>query len=494
MVVTKDGAYLAGTSGWELHNISDSDIVYSYAETKKLLGGRLATSGNKMMPRYAKGKSSKQKKQDAFDNALETLEYKRDVEHWTDKKFEAEYDKLYKKYSKYLSTSQKRDYGRSVADYKHDTVTNTIEGLIDAVSENGKAEATIKAINEAQKAKKISEDEARELRSKAYKEQIDYYAKEVNAGRKSYNELYKIAETYWKEVGKDSKEYYETLDKLREVSEDKLKAQQERQEDELSYGEKYIKLQISQLQKQKEINDKQKEQKEDAQSLVDLQNDLSKARSNMVRVFKEGVGWVYEADAKAVRDAQKALDDYYEEHSVDSIDAEIERWQAIADLFGDIADQSEVYALAQKLGVRNLAELVKGDISDVETMSDWIKSHDVWLNAYDDMITQLDNMTAEQYEKLAGTGVTQDTLDNLFQKYNFGDVLAGTNFSEKLGNSISTSLTSLIYPLQNNNKTSLNKTGESVNINIGEISLPSVSNPSDFVSELKGLAIQYSYK
>lgn len=367
LVVTKDGAYLAGTTGWELHEISDQDTVYSYAETKRLLGRNPKNSGGFMMPRYAKGKkSTKQKKREEFDRKLEALEYKRDIYHWSDKTFRDKYNALRKKYKKWLSVDQKRDYGRTNAEYLHDSASDTATRYTEAVSENGDAKKALDYITKIRKAKKISAKEAKELRAEVYKNELDYYAREYSKGKKSYEDMYKVAKNYWAKVGKDTKEYYESLDVLRQAEQERLEKKQETYSDELEYGKAYVDYEIKQLEKQKEIVEKQKEQKEDAEKLVDLQNELSKARSTMVRTYKEGVGWVYEADAKAIRDAQKNLDDYMDEHKTDSIQSQIDMWQEIADLFDDIAEQSELFALAQKLGVNNLYDLVKGDITDVE--------------------------------------------------------------------------------------------------------------------------------
>ena len=62
LVVSDDGAYLAGTSGWELYDLKDSDTVYSYSETKKLLGERQTFVGSvDELPRFKKGKKAKKK-------------------------------------------------------------------------------------------------------------------------------------------------------------------------------------------------------------------------------------------------------------------------------------------------------------------------------------------------------------------------------------------------------------------------------------------------
>lgn len=512
LVVTNDGAYLAGTTGWELHELKASDTVYSYADTKRMLGGRLATSGSTMMPRYAKGKkkSTEDKKREEFDRKLEALEYKRDIYHWSDKTFRDKYNALRKKYKKWLSVDQKRGYGRTNAEYLHDSASDTATRYTEAVSENGDAKKALDYIAKIRKAKKISAKEAKELRAEVYKNELDYYAREYSKGKKSYEDMYKVAKNYWAQVGKDTKntkEYYESLDVLRQAEQERLEKKQEAYSDELEYGKAYVDYEIKQLEKQKEIVEKQKKQKEDAEELVDLQNELSKARSTMVRTYKEGVGWVYEADAKAIRDAQKNLDDYMDEHKTDSIQSQIDMWQEIADLFDDIAEQSELFALAQKLGVNNLYDLVKGDITDVETMANWIKGNNTWINAYDDMMTQLENMSPEEYKEYAEKGITDAMMNAEYDKFNFGNVLAGTlnngNLSTLFENTSNEAYIKSVVDniIKASSYVGMNK-GEaqgkasesmSTTFNIDNISLPSVTDAKSFENSLKLYATQHSY-
>lgn len=512
LVVTKDGAYLAGTTGWELHEISDQDTVYSYAETKKLLGRNPKNSGGFMMPRYAKGKKSasqkkKEKKRAEFEKKLESLEYKRDIYHWSDATFKSKYDALYKKYKKYLTIDQKHSHGRSNAEYWHDNGVEEANRRIEAVSENGDVDYALDKIKKLRDAKRISAKEAKELRAEVYKNELDYYAREYSKGKGNYEDMYKIAKNYWAKVGEDTKEYYESLDVLRQAEQERLEKKQETYSDELEYGKAYVDYEIKQLEKQKEIVEKQKEQKEDAEELVDLQNELSKARSTMVRTYKEGVGWVYEADAKAIRDAQKNLDAYMDEHKTDSIQNQIDAWQQIADLFDDIAEQSELFALAQKLGVNNLYDLVKGDITDVETMANWIKGNNTWINAYDDMMTQLENMSPEEYKEYAEKGITDAMMNAEYDKFNFGNVLAGTlnsgDLSTLFGNTSNEAYIKSVVDniIKASSYVGMNK-GEaqgkasesmSTTFNIDNISLPSVTDAKSFENSLKLYATQHSY-
>ena len=59
LVVGEDGAYLAGTGGWELRNLKASDTVYTASQTKRLLSDGDFDIASVELPRYKKGKKKK---------------------------------------------------------------------------------------------------------------------------------------------------------------------------------------------------------------------------------------------------------------------------------------------------------------------------------------------------------------------------------------------------------------------------------------------------
>lgn len=498
MVVGEHGAYLAGTQGWEQYPLKSSDTVYTYAQTKKLLGGSQKFSSAGEIPRFAKGKNSKARK--AFDNALATLEYKRDIYHWTDKYFQEQYNKLFNKYKKKLSLEQRRDYYRSRADYRHETAVSDIESRIDVVAEAGTIKKTLQAIDNARKARKISADEAKKMRAEAYHNNLIYARKEFEAGKVSYNDLLKIAKNYWKEVGTDSKEYYESLDELREASRRDLENQQEQHDDEMDYMKQYIQLQISSLEHQKKMNDREKQSVEDAEELVELQNNLAQARSTMVKVWREGVGWVYEQDTKAIKEAQKALDDFNEAHETDSIDEMIQRYQDVLDLFGTLGEEADLIKLGEKLGISGWQDLIKGSILDIDYMSEWIKSEYAWINALDDLSQQLENMTAEDYAKYKETGITSEMIAEKIAQYAYDPnllyarpelrgVIGGGGFTSNnpIADAYIPEVISRIAEVASDTFSQI--------VNIQHLELPNVENATDFARELQGIknrAIQLS--
>ena len=195
LVVSSDGnAYLAGTTGWEIYPVKDSDTVYTYAQTKKLLGGKQIISGVAgELPRFKKGKKSKkptntnvkkantkakktkkksdkkqaeklkkqrEKKRNEFDKKLERLQHKAKVKHWTDEKYQKEYKKLYKKYKNYLSTDQSDDYTESREDYENERDTKAFQKQAENIL-NGQDLANF--INDVTINDNLSDDEKAEL-------------------------------------------------------------------------------------------------------------------------------------------------------------------------------------------------------------------------------------------------------------------------------------------------------------------------------------------
>jgi hypothetical protein len=410
LVVSENGkAYLAGTTGWEMYPVKDSDTVYTYSETKKLLGGKQAFKGFAgNLPRYAKGKKGKKKKREEFDKKLERLEHKRKVNHWTDAKFQKEYKKLYNKYKKYLSKDQKWDYSESREDYQNNAAVDKFKRQAEDIVTQSDLD---KFINKVKNSKNLSKDEKNEIiadarsefwnnqfkrqsediiseedllgyissvnknahltkqekdeliqsaGNKYYSDEFDrqlgilsvrgndrtdtnlanyitdvrnnqylteqekekfardayeavakYNLKEYENGVKTRDETLASIEAYYAEVGKYDETYYQMLDDLREADKekemDRLKELQETHENRLSLAEKYVRKELNIVQKQ---IDAEKEEADALEKLNELEKDVAKAKSNKVRVYREGIGFVYERDTEAIEKAEKALSDY----------------------------------------------------------------------------------------------------------------------------------------------------------------------------------------
>jgi hypothetical protein len=414
LVVGEDGAYLAGTSGWELHSLKDSDTVYSYSETKKLLGGRQSFIGSvDELPRYKKGKKKKKKKKASkktkekwekeFDTKLDTLQYKAKANHWTDAKYQAEYKKLYNSYSKKATTAQLRSYIEDREDYENQVATDDFERRIDNIG-MGYDDLT-KLVSDINKNTNLSADEKVDAIADAYKASVEYNLKEYENGKKTREKIVEDIQNYYKTRGKYDEDYYKMLDDLREADQKKeverLKELEEQEENKLNLAQKYLNKELKAIEKQ---IDAQKEEKEAQEKLVELQNELNKAKSTGVKIYKEGVGFVYEQDTEAIREAQKAYDDYLDSQNKTDLEKRAEEIREVLELFGDLEDASEIHELELKLGVNGINSLTGGNFgTDTTKWAGWIRNAIASQVAYADLGNKIGDLKGADIDKWLGS-------------------------------------------------------------------------------------------
>lgn len=399
LVVGEDGAYLAGTQGWELYDVKSSDTVYTYAQTKKLLSGKQTFSGvASELPRFKKGKKKKatkstpatnanvnkakqkvnkaknkkakekakkaleklqkqrETKRNEFDSKVAQLKHNAKVNHWTDAQYQAEYTNLYNQYSAYLSGDQSNTYTEDHDEYLDTLAKDESERLVGLVSVGGMTAAS--AVSSINAQTHLTADEKKDYRAKAYKSSVEYNLKEYQNGKATRQQVLNDIQNYYKERGKYDEDYYKMVDELREADKAKelkrLNELQEKEKGKLSYIKKYA-------QQQKDYYDeqvaKEKEEAEELETLIELQDKLNNAKKTMVKVYREGVGFVYEQDTQAIREAQKALEDYNKEHTKTDLEQKAEAWQKIIDAIGEAEDLSEMKELEVLLGITDISQL-----------------------------------------------------------------------------------------------------------------------------------------
>ena len=399
LVVGEDGAYLAGTQGWELYDVKSSDTVYTYAQTKKLLSGKQTFSGvASELPRFKKGKKKKatkstpatnanvnkaqqkvnkaknkkakqkakkaleklqkqrETKRNEFDSKVAQLKHNAKVNHWTDAQYQAEYTNLYNQYSAYLSGDQSNTYTEDHDEYLDTLAKDESERLVGLVSVGGMTAAS--AVSNINAQTHLTADEKKDYRAKAYKSSVEYNLKEYQNGKATRQQVLNDIQNYYKERGKYDEDYYKMVDELREADKAKelkrLNELQEKEKGKLSYIKKYA-------QQQKDYYDeqvaKEKEEAEELETLIELQDKLNNAKKTMVKVYREGVGFVYEQDTQAIREAQKALEDYNKEHTKTDLEQKAEAWQKIIDAIGEAEDLSEMKELEVLLGITDISQL-----------------------------------------------------------------------------------------------------------------------------------------
>ena len=99
--------------------------------------------------------------------------------------------------------------------------------------------------------------------------------------------------------------------------------------------------QITNLTEQKDALTKINEQREYSNKLIEARIKLENAQKEKKRVYREGVGWVYESDQSAVKSAQDALDQLDVEKQTDLLQTEIDQLTAEKQLLSDLASDEE---------------------------------------------------------------------------------------------------------------------------------------------------------
>ena len=177
-------------------------------------------------------------------------------------------------------------------------------------------------------------------------------------GKATRDDILRDIQNYYNTRGEYDEEYYKMVDELREADKEKelkrLEELEKKEADKLTYMKKYA-------QRQKDAIDEQiKKEKEEAdalEKLTELQDKLNNAKKTMIKVYKEGEGFVYVQDTQAIREAQKALDDYNKEHEKSELEQKAEAWQKIIDAIGEAEDLSEMKELELNLGITDISQI-----------------------------------------------------------------------------------------------------------------------------------------
>lgn len=481
LVVGEDGAYLAGTTGWEMRSLKSTDTVYTHAQTKKLLGGKQSFAGTVTpLPMYKKGKKKKasgtakdkydaalkaynkakkgknkkkkkstkkaldkakkalDKKRSAFDSDLDTLEYRREVEDWTEARFQEEYANLVNRYGNNLSTEQRRAFNEEKDKYQDKLAQAEADRLVGLIGVGATTAAS--AVQSIDSQKHLSADEKKDYKAQAYKASVEYNLKEYQNGKKTRDQILADIKNYYNTRGTYDDEYYKMVDDLREADKKKelerLDELKDKEENKLSYLKKYAQRQRDYYNEQ---IDKEKEEADELEKLVDLQEKLNNAKKTMVKVYREGVGFVYEQDTKAIREAQKALDDYNKEHAKSDIEQKADEWQKIIDLIDDLEDLSDMKELELKLGIGDITDLTGGDIgTDITKWTEIIKKILSTMQGYEEISKILDKATGADIENLIGSTlsggdkqIADAILSQYFERHSFasGSLSTPSGFS-----------------------------------------------------------------
>ena len=175
------------------------------------------------------------------------------------------------------------------------------------------------------------------------------------------------------------------------------------------YLDKSYEKQINALEEQKSALEQINSQREYENKLIEAKIKLENAQNEKKKVWREGVGWVYEADTAAIADAQKELEDLDNEKKINELQTQIDELQAQREYLGDIASTQEleglkkVYESWQKeIGISNTGQaqalhyfaeaytkIQRLNLDTTQTGSDGNKTEDYLKNISDKRIEAL---------------------------------------------------------------------------------------------------------
>lgn len=120
------------------------------------------------------------------------------------------------------------------------------------------------------------------------------------------------------------------------------------------WNDAIIDLEIDKLQKQRDLLDEQNTKYQKRIELEKAMQELERAKTQRTKmVYREGMGFVYERDEQAVKDAQEALDDKRHEEILDKIDEAIDaldEYKKVDNLYDYFANRIHQGSAASRLG------------------------------------------------------------------------------------------------------------------------------------------------
>lgn len=294
-------------------------------------------------------------------------------------------------------------------DYNEITIEQYISGLSSLLGKVEQGTEAWRKINEElqkQRLTKVEDDYKRGTIS------LDEYITKL----KELIKAYKQGTDAWNELA----------DKIKEGLEDKL----DQQKDDLETAEdaaiSIIDKEIEKLEDlrdaEEERYDKLIEEKEKANEetereleLARLQEALENAKKEKTkRVWREGLGWVYEADQEAIKEAQEALDEFNKEQEIsdleeekdnalNAIDDQIKGWEDYKEQWESVVDDYEFeqdrLILLQKLGAETENEILQQKIEAINRYKD----------AYLSTMKEIEELEKTSADKLMGYTTPKDT-------------------------------------------------------------------------------------
>lgn len=252
---------------------------------------------------------------------------------------------------------------------------------------------------------------------------------------------------------------------------------------------KALEEQINALEKQNDELDNQKDLEEKILAVEQAKEKLANAnRQKTLQIYREGQGFVYEADpdeiqsaADELQEAQDNLNDKIKQDEIDRLNAEKEAlensYQNRIDALQNFLDeQNYLIDKANREGIQTFEELQKkmaefglDNAENLKTATDWLNNYNKSLSDLNKTVGDILSSSTNATDGLIYSSSTQDRISN-----------ALSSIMPKID--ANTGLT--LSNIKAETKTSDNNTGS---IYINSIELPNVKDVDDFIEALKDL-------
>lgn len=387
-----------------------------------------------------------------------------------------------------------------------DKMEKIIDEFYDTVDKSGKIigssfEDALAQLRDLAAEGQLTVEEALELERQLYSKHLASMFNAYQYDKKTYNDMKNMIEDYYNSGKLSAEDYY---DYLQDLADEQMSKEKERLEelqrannDKYDLAKMYVQQQIDLLEQQNDELDEQNE-------LIELQNNLEKAKAKRVRVYKEGIGFVYEQDKEAIEEAQKALVDYQKEQD----SPELKAWKDVLELF----DQQEVLANIKELEVRlgsTVGTLFGAYGTSTTAWTEFIKNSLATDKGYDALLEDMDKVSYwdDVLSYLNGSGqVDASTLADYFSRYQYdSNVTKGaTSLASTLNGSSNGLVRTQVIPNgvlgSSGGATGLDvvhlaNDNDSYIYNFDRLVLPNVTDANSLVNELKNLpnkALQFS--
>lgn len=260
--------------------------------------------------------------------------------------------------------------------YNEITIEEYIRGLDNLLGRVQKGTDAWRKINEElqkQRLTKVEDDYKRgSISLDEYIKKLKELIKAYKQGTDAWNELADKIKKGLQDKADKQKDDYDTAEEAAVgIIEDEIeKLQQLRDEQEEYYDQL--------------IADKEKanEETERELELARLQEALANAQKEKTkRVWREGIGWIWEADQEAIREAQEALDEFnneeeiraieeQKEQAISAIEEQIDAWEKYKESWESVADDYETQqariTLANQLGADAEAQILQQRLDVLE--------------------------------------------------------------------------------------------------------------------------------